>query len=182
MPNFGVGVAILSGGKILLTQREDFEVWCLPGGAVEGGESLVETARREAFEEVGLEVAIDRLVGIYSQPRGPNNGSHEIIFAGRVVGGELRPDPREVIAAGWFGLDDLPDPIIFWSIQPIRDALRGVGGSAAWRLDMAWPFPPEMTRKDIYRMRDESGLTRLDFYQKTFGQEAFSHVIEVKPD
>jgi ADP-ribose pyrophosphatase YjhB (NUDIX family) len=40
MPNFGVGIAILSGDKVLLTKREDFEVWCLPGGSVEVGESL----------------------------------------------------------------------------------------------------------------------------------------------
>ena len=31
----GVSVAILEAGKILLTRREDFDVWCLPGGAIE---------------------------------------------------------------------------------------------------------------------------------------------------
>jgi ADP-ribose pyrophosphatase YjhB (NUDIX family) len=34
MANFGAGMAILSGGKILLTMREDFHAWCLPGGEV----------------------------------------------------------------------------------------------------------------------------------------------------
>ncbi len=42
MPDFGVGIAIIQESKILLTLREDFEVWCLPGGAVETGESLAQ--------------------------------------------------------------------------------------------------------------------------------------------
>ena len=49
-------VAIVEAGKVLLAKREDFEVWCLPGGMVDVGESLGETAVREAREETGLEV------------------------------------------------------------------------------------------------------------------------------
>ncbi|MFW5692097.1 MAG: NUDIX domain-containing protein, partial [Chloroflexota bacterium] len=44
----GANVAIIRGDEILLTRREDFEVWCLPGGLTEPGESLAQTARREA--------------------------------------------------------------------------------------------------------------------------------------
>ena len=42
MPFLGVNVAILEDGKILLTRREDFEVWCLPGGGVDDGESVAQ--------------------------------------------------------------------------------------------------------------------------------------------
>jgi ADP-ribose pyrophosphatase YjhB (NUDIX family) len=41
MPTFGVNVAIIQDGQVLLTQRRDFPVWCLPGGGVEDGESNV---------------------------------------------------------------------------------------------------------------------------------------------
>ncbi|MGA1199849.1 MAG: NUDIX domain-containing protein, partial [Candidatus Latescibacterota bacterium] len=41
---FGTSVAIIKENKILLTKREDFEVWCLPGGAVEMGESIPQAA------------------------------------------------------------------------------------------------------------------------------------------
>jgi ADP-ribose pyrophosphatase YjhB (NUDIX family) len=39
MPSIGVVAVIIQHGRILLTQREDFAVWCLPGGAVEDTES-----------------------------------------------------------------------------------------------------------------------------------------------
>jgi ADP-ribose pyrophosphatase YjhB (NUDIX family) len=177
MPNLGAGMAILSGEKILLTMREDFHAWCLPGGEVEEGESLAQMALREAKEEIGLEVCIERLVGIYSLTS-PERSSHEIIFAGHPVGGELHPDPHEVADAGWFELHDLPDPIVPWKRQQIRDALAGVGASTAWRQEYIWPFPPELTRADLYRLRDESGLTRLEFFGKYFAQGDFPEVRE----
>ena len=55
MPGLAVIVAMIHDGKVLLTKREDFEVWCLPGGGVEEGESLAEAGIREVKEETGLE-------------------------------------------------------------------------------------------------------------------------------
>lgn len=55
-------------GKFLLTKRSDNGLWCLPGGAVESGESLAEACAREVFEETGLQVRVKRLVGVYSHP------------------------------------------------------------------------------------------------------------------
>jgi ADP-ribose pyrophosphatase YjhB (NUDIX family) len=68
MINLGVNVAVIEDGRVLLTQREDFEVWCLPGGQVESGESLAQAAVREVREETGLHIELLRLVGIYSRP------------------------------------------------------------------------------------------------------------------
>ena len=65
MPTLGVNIAIIPDDKILLTERTDFEVWCLPGGEVEPGESLAQAALRETREETGLEVELTRLVGVY---------------------------------------------------------------------------------------------------------------------
>ena len=179
MPNFGVGIAILAGDKVLLTKREDFEVWCLPGGSVENGESLAETAQREAREETGLEIRIERLVGVYSRPKWSNGGVHEIIFAASPTGGILHPDPREVVTADWFGLEDLPDPILPWSVRQIRDALEGMGGSTAWRQDLTWPFPPTSNRNDMYRLRDELGLSRQEYYLRHARQAVFSEFSEI---
>ena len=53
-------------GRILLTKRADNGQWCLPGGAVEAGESVAEACEREVREETGLLVRVKRLVGVYS--------------------------------------------------------------------------------------------------------------------
>lgn len=42
MPGIATSVAVIEGDKVLLTKRDDFEVWCLPGGGVEQGESLAQ--------------------------------------------------------------------------------------------------------------------------------------------
>lgn len=82
--------------KLLLTQRTDNGEWCLPGGAMDAGESIAETCIREVWEETGLKVQIVRFIGVYSSP-------HHIVqyadgnrfqfvsfnFEAEVIGGEL---------------------------------------------------------------------------------------------
>ena len=59
MPSIGVVIAIIQQGRVLLTQRDDFACWCLPGGAIEDAESLEQAATREVSEETGLQVEIE---------------------------------------------------------------------------------------------------------------------------
>lgn len=54
--------------KIVLMKRDDNGLWCLPGGGMDAGESVIETAIREVLEETGLKVHILGLVGVYSSP------------------------------------------------------------------------------------------------------------------
>jgi ADP-ribose pyrophosphatase YjhB (NUDIX family) len=173
MVYLGVTMAVLKDGKVLLTRREDFEVWCLPGGAVDANETLPQAAVREVREETGLDVEITALVGIYSMPDGPSGGSHVVCFSGRAVGGELCPARAEVLEAGFFGREDLPaaDELFLDSQCQILDALEGVGGSAVWQTVNAWPFPHEFDRGELYRLRDQSGLPRGDFYRAALSQK-----------
>lgn len=46
-------------GKILLHRRSDNDLWALPGGSMDIGESISETAVREVKEETGLDVRVD---------------------------------------------------------------------------------------------------------------------------
>lgn len=171
MPFLGVDLAIIDpSGKVLLTKREDFEVWCLPGGGVDDGESAAQAAIREAREETGLDVELTSLVGVYSLPYGPRGGSHILLFSARPVGGALQLAPGETVDIGYFDPGALPEPLFFDQSHMIEDAIRGIGGSAARRLGLVWPFDASMTRWDIYAMRDASGLTRQAFYQTYFGQ------------
>lgn len=55
-------------GRVFLTRRADNGQWCLPGGGMESGESVIEACEREVWEETGLRVHVKRLVGVYSHP------------------------------------------------------------------------------------------------------------------
>src|SRR5687767_6821069 len=57
-----------TGQRVLLTRRTDNGRWCLPGGALEPGESVSEACAREVLEETGLRVSVVRLIGVYSDP------------------------------------------------------------------------------------------------------------------
>jgi len=58
-----------SEGRVLLHRRRDNDMWALPGGVMELGESLAGCAIREVREETGLEVEVVGIVGVYSDPK-----------------------------------------------------------------------------------------------------------------
>lgn len=171
MPTLAACVGIVENGRILLTKRRDFAVWCLPGGHVEEGESLAQAAIREALEETGLEIELTRFVGIYSRPNW-NWVSHVALFAGRVIGGQLQPQPDEVLEARYFSGDEL-DQVEFFAghHQRTLDVLDGIGNGVARCQDTPWPFEKGISREELYRRRDESGLSRREFYLAHFGRD-----------
>lgn len=165
----GVNVAIIEDGEILLTKREDFGVWCMPGGGVDEDESIGEAAVREALEETGLKVKLKRLVGIYSMPESRGWANLIVVFIGDPVGGMLMAQAGEVVEMRFFRSDDLPENLLFGHRQRILDAVSGVGGSAAWRQHV--PFDEVEDRWGLYGMVEESGLSGMDFYERYFGFE-----------
>ena len=100
------------GGEMLLMQRSDNGQWGLPGGYVERGESVLDATAREVLEETGVVVAVDRLVGVYSDPARqviayPDGGRVQAVnlcFEARPVGeGEATTpggDPRHRLLRG----------------------------------------------------------------------------------
>ncbi len=101
--------------RILLTRRADNGLWCLPGGALESGESAAEACEREVFEETGLRVHVKRLVGVYSHPDQlviyPDGNKAFIValhFEVEVTGGELGLS-NETTDFGYFTLDEMQD-------------------------------------------------------------------------
>lgn len=162
MISIGAGVVIVEDGKVLLIKREDFEVWALPGGGVDEGESLTETAVREAYEETGLIVEITHLIGLYSEI-GSWSDWHIASFAAKIVGGTLNSQAGEVLELKFFPLDGLPEDIFWWHRQHIEDFRSGSGSSPARRQNVI-SQPGANNRKELYAMRDKSGMTRSQFY------------------
>ena len=80
------------------------EVWGLPGGAVEKYERIPQALRRELAQELGLDVAVERLllVDTSEPPR------LDFVFACAVRGGRFRLS-TEVAKIGWFGPGQAPD-------------------------------------------------------------------------
>lgn len=84
-------------GKLLLQLRSDTHVWALPGGAMEIGETIGQTAVRETKEETGLDVEPEYIVGIYTNPNhvvalsnGEVRQQFSVCFACRLIGGEMK--------------------------------------------------------------------------------------------
>jgi ADP-ribose pyrophosphatase YjhB (NUDIX family) len=84
-------------GEILMQRRVDNNFWALPGGTMDFGETIAQTAEREVREETGLDVRVDGIVGTFSDPRhiieysdGEVRQQFNICFHATLLGGELR--------------------------------------------------------------------------------------------
>ncbi len=178
MPNVSVNVAIMQEGKILLTQREDFETWVLPSGRVEEGESLAQAAIREAKEETGIDVELTRLVGVYSRT-GTMYPGYTALFAAWPVGGAPRLQQGETIAVEWFPFDKIPAPLSVGQARRIRDAIDGAAGLAVLQEIRTPRLPDQITKEEMYALRDRSGLPRQEFYLQMFEDAEIREVVEV---
>lgn len=120
------------GGKVLLTRRTDNGLWCLPGGAMEPGESAAEACVREVAEETGLQVRVKRLVGVYSDPDQlvvyPDGTKVHIValsFEAEVLGGEMELS-SETTDIGYFTLAEIESmPMVMPHVRRMEDALSG---------------------------------------------------------
>ena len=99
--------------KILLTRRTDNDLWCLPGGGLDPGESVTEACKREVWEETGLHVKVGKLTGVYSSPHqvleyADGNRYHTIAlnFDAEVIGGEMTisDETKEI---GYFSIEEI---------------------------------------------------------------------------
>src|SRR5579884_4204091 len=148
MPTIGVNVAIFRDGKILLTKRDDYHVWCLPGGHIDPGETFPQAAVREAREETGYEVSLTRLIGVYSRPQW--DMYHILLFAAKVTDGTEQCQPDEVVDIGFFRPEEIPDALFLGQRQRILDAFANRAESVARLEDFPLPFGKPMSRAEQY--------------------------------
>ena len=121
-PKIAVGTVIqIDNAGIVLVRRAiepGYGKWVFPGGYVDRGEEITLAAIREAREESGLDVRIDRLINIYSYA---GRTPIVVVYAATCVGGELACDD-EGLEAKAFEPSAIPwDELAFRST---REALR----------------------------------------------------------
>jgi 8-oxo-dGTP diphosphatase len=127
-----VVVASLRGKpEVLLIRRENppFQGhWALPGGFVEPYEPLERAARRELWEETGVEPEHLEQMYTFGDPgRDPRGWTVSVAYLALLSGEEaqaLHPQAgSDASAVSWFGLDDLP-PLAFDHAQILECASR----------------------------------------------------------
>ncbi|GHH90763.1 NUDIX hydrolase [Streptomyces capillispiralis] len=104
------GVVRDEEGRVLLLRHRMWppgRQWGLPSGFARKGEDFRATVVREVKEETGLDVETGGLVMLNSGLR----TRVEVAYEARLLGGELRLDPSEILEARWCHPDDLPEGV-----------------------------------------------------------------------
>jgi len=106
-----VGVVLLDKtGRIYLIKEEDkYHIalgrWNLPGGSVDGNESLSAAAKRETVEETGHDAEITELLGVYKCKKGDNSWIYTV-FKGVLIHDGKKPVDPGVKEGRWFTKDE----------------------------------------------------------------------------
>ena len=113
------------GPRIVLVRRKNPpHGWALPGGFVDYGETVEGAAVREALEETGLEITLERQFHSYSEPsRDPRGHMVSVVFVAKAEGTPRGGDDASEARA--FSPDELPRDIVFDHPQIIQDYLTG---------------------------------------------------------
>lgn len=129
-PKLGVSASVWRDGKVLLVERAKppAGIWAFPGGHVEAGETLVEAAARELFEETGMTAEFRGLLGLYDVIRRDANGLlsvHYVIASYLGIAGPEEPvAASDAAAVTWAD----PDRLSGFTLAPnIADAIARAG-------------------------------------------------------
>lgn len=106
--------------RVLLVLRNDYDLWNLPGGALEKGEAPWQGVVREVKEETGYDVHVVRLAGVYSKP-----DKDEVVFSFecKIISGEatLNEEAKEI---KYFSFNEIPKNTSQKQVKRIKDLLE----------------------------------------------------------
>jgi 8-oxo-dGTP diphosphatase len=134
MSQFTTAVAAVisdPAGRVLMCQQsQGHRWWTLPGGKIHPGESPLHAAVRDICEEVGAEVNLVDLVGLY-QLTSPGDDLPDVlvhVFRAKVDGEITVNAPGRICRASWHDVDDLPTPMTPVARAALPDAAAGRSG------------------------------------------------------
>ena len=126
----GVRALIVRDGAVLLIRhRSGKRPWALPGGGVERNERLTEAAWREAHEETGAPIRVERLLGVYDR-FGDRISNYVAVFICTALGEPRPPRSLEIAEARFFPLDRLPAGTEAGTRRRVAEYLAGERGIA----------------------------------------------------
>lgn len=130
-PRVGCGAAILdSDGRLLLVQRRrppEAGCWGLPGGKLDFGETVEDAIRREILEELGITIALDRLLCVVDQIA-PDSHWVAPVWTARIVAGEPAVQEPDVLGGwGWYGCVEMPQDLTLATVK-VLDCLNKPAG------------------------------------------------------
>ncbi|MBU0586471.1 NUDIX hydrolase [Candidatus Micrarchaeota archaeon] len=112
MRTIAADIVLIRKEEVLLVRRgvEPFKgMWAVPGGRIEDDETLEECCLREMKEETGLDVKIEKLIGVYSNPKRDPRKVIAVVYLCGIVGGEMKAQEGEILEVKWFKLSELPE-------------------------------------------------------------------------
>ncbi|WP_298134704.1 NUDIX hydrolase [Acidiferrobacter sp.] len=110
-------------GVLLIERRHAPLGWALPGGFVDVGERVEDAARREAYEETGLAVTLEALLGCYSDPgRDPRGHTVSLVYVARASGVARAGDDAR--SCQMVDIDHITVPLVFDHARIVHDYRR----------------------------------------------------------
>ncbi|EKD56432.1 MAG: MutT/NUDIX family protein [uncultured bacterium] len=124
-PKVGAGAVIIKDGKTLLAKRKGSHssgMWGSFGGHVKFGETPIEAAKREAKEELGIEIDNFTFISCANLIKGDKHFL-DISFMAEIISGKPTiQEPHRIEEIGWYPLDDLPTPLF----EPVKIVLESL--------------------------------------------------------
>jgi ADP-ribose pyrophosphatase YjhB (NUDIX family) len=119
----GVRAIVFDSQSRVLLVRHAYgsEGWGFPGGAPGRLEPLEETAKREVWEETGVRCRVQRLLGIYDSFAEGKSDHVALFVCTAVEPAQARPASAEIIEAGLFSWDALPDGISAGTLRRLAE-------------------------------------------------------------
>jgi ADP-ribose pyrophosphatase YjhB (NUDIX family) len=127
------GLVIDESRRVFLVKHSYVSGWHLPGGGVEPGETVVDALIRELAEEGNIEpTAPPRLHGLFFNNRASQR-DHVAVFVLTDFRQTAPPAPgREIIAHGFFKLDELPNDTTAGTRQRLIEVMGGAPVREQW--------------------------------------------------
>jgi 8-oxo-dGTP pyrophosphatase MutT (NUDIX family) len=140
----GVAAVLRDDQGRVLIQRNHHGGWSLPAGAVEPGEAPAQAVVREVYEETGLHVRAERVLGVVGgagcRVTHPNGDCVEYVcsvFECKRLSGSLIQSNDETFALQWFRPDQIPTLTLPYP----KEVIEGSNDRAHFAWDEAWAHP-----------------------------------------